>query len=74
MGLRLAEGKPLAQILRELGHVAEGVLSASTVLNRARTLGVDMPITEAVVAVLEGRTTPAQGVEALMGRGPRSER
>jgi glycerol-3-phosphate dehydrogenase (NAD(P)+) len=54
--------------------VAEGVLSASTVLNRARTLGVDMPITEAVVAVLEGRTTPAQGVEALMGRGPRSER
>jgi glycerol-3-phosphate dehydrogenase (NAD(P)+) len=74
VGLRLAEGKPLAQILRELGHVAEGVLSASTVLNRAQTLGVDMPITEAVVAVLEGRTTPIQGVEALMGRGPRSER
>jgi glycerol-3-phosphate dehydrogenase (NAD(P)+) len=74
VGLQLAEGKPLAQILAELGHVAEGVLSASTVLNRARLLGVDMPITEAVVAVLEGRSTPAQGVAALMGRDPRAER
>ncbi len=74
VGLQLARGKPLSQILRELGHVAEGVLSASTVLNRARTLEVDMPITEAVVAVLEGRSSPTQGVEALMGRGPRPER
>ncbi len=74
VGLQLAQGKPLPQILGELGHVAEGVLSASTVLNRARVLKVDMPITEAVVAVLEGRTTPRQGVESLMGRGPRPER
>lgn len=73
VGLQLAGGKPLAQILADLGHVAEGVLSASTALDLARTLGVDMPITEAVVAVLEGRATPAQGVEALMGRGPRAE-
>jgi len=43
-------------------------------LARARMLGVDMPITEAVVAVLEGRSTPVQGVAALMGRDPRSER
>lgn len=74
VGLQLAEGKPLPQILAELGHVAEGVLSASTVLNRARLLGVDMPITEAVVAVLEGRSTPAQGIAALMGRDPTTER
>jgi len=74
VGLQLAQGKPLAQILCELGHVAEGVLSAPTVLARARMLGVDMPITEAVVAVLEGRSTPVQGVAALMGRDPRSER
>ena len=74
VGLQLAQGKPLSRILSELGHVAEGVLSASTVLGRARRLGVDMPITDAVVAVLEGRSTPEQGVEALMGRGPRPER
>lgn len=74
VGLRLAQGLPLAQIVSELGHVAEGVHSAPTVLKRAQALGVEMPITSAVVAVLEGRATPQQGVEQLMGRVPRSER
>ena len=74
VGLLLARGQPLAQIVGELGHVAEGVLSAPTVLNRAQTLGVEMPITRAVVAVLEGRATPREGVEHLMGRVPRTER
>ena len=74
VGLRLAQGQPLAQIVAELGHVAEGVLSAATVLQRAQLLGVEMPITAAVVDVLEARSTPRQGVERLMGRGPRPER
>lgn len=74
VGLQLAQGKPLAQILAELGHVAEGVFSAATVWRRAQALGVEMPITAAVVAVLEGRVTPSRGVELLMGRGPRPER
>lgn len=74
VGLRLAQGQPLAQIVAELGHVAEGVLSAATVLKRAQALRVEMPITAAVVDVLEGRSTPRQGVERLMGRGPRPER
>src|SRR4051812_29009508 len=52
VGLRLAEGLPLARILAELGHVAEGVSSAPVVLRRAEALGVDMPITAAVAAVL----------------------
>ena len=74
VGLRLAQGQPLSQIVADLGHVAEGVLSASTVLKRAQILGVEMPITAAVVDVLEGQSTPHQGVERLMGRGPRPER
>lgn len=73
VGLLLADGLPLAQILRDLGHVAEGVYSAPTVLARARAKGVDMPITEAVVAVLEGRLSPADAVDLLMGRQARSE-
>ncbi|MET0517422.1 MAG: NAD(P)H-dependent glycerol-3-phosphate dehydrogenase [Burkholderiaceae bacterium] len=73
VGLALAEGLPLAQILRELGHVAEGVYSAPTVLARAKSRGVDMPITEAVVAVLDGRLSPAAAVDQLMGRQARSE-
>ncbi|HEY8710133.1 MAG TPA: NAD(P)H-dependent glycerol-3-phosphate dehydrogenase [Burkholderiaceae bacterium] len=73
VGRLLAQGLPLARILAGLGHVAEGVSSAPMVLQRARALQVDMPITQAVVAVLDGRTTPARALEQLMGRGARPE-
>jgi glycerol-3-phosphate dehydrogenase (NAD(P)+) len=43
------------------------------VLQRARALGVEMPITQAVVAVLQGRLTPQQAIERLMARESRSE-
>ena len=73
VGKLLAQGLPLSRILEELGHVAEGVSSAPMVLRRARGLGVEMPITEAVAAVIDGRMTPAQALELLMGRGARPE-
>ena len=73
VGRLLAEGLPLARILGELGHVAEGVSSAPMVLMRARAASVDMPIAQAVVAVLDGTTTPARALEQLMGRGARPE-
>ena len=73
VGLGLAAGRPLAQVLAELGHVAEGVYSAPMVLARAQALGVEMPITAAVVAVLDGRTHVSDAVRGLMGRGPRAE-
>ena len=73
VGRRLAEGLPLARILVELGHVAEGVPTAPMVLQRAAALGLEMPIVAAVAAVLDGRATPAQALEQLMGRGARPE-
>jgi len=73
VGLQLATGKPLPQILQELGHVAEGVYTAPTVWHRAQGLGVSMPITEAVVAVLEGRMGAAEAVGALMRREAKAE-
>jgi glycerol-3-phosphate dehydrogenase (NAD(P)+) len=73
VGRLLAHGLPLAQILADLGHVAEGVSTAPMALRRACTLGVEMPITQAVVDVLEGRLTPARALEQLMGREARSE-
>jgi glycerol-3-phosphate dehydrogenase (NAD(P)+) len=73
VGMRLAQGLPLAQVLAELGHVAEGVYSAPVVLARARTLGVEMPITEAVVAVLEGRLRADEAPRLLMAREARAE-
>jgi glycerol-3-phosphate dehydrogenase (NAD(P)+) len=73
VGLALAQGKTLQQSVDELGHVAEGVYSARTVVQRARSLGVDMPISNSVVDLLDGRLQPAQAVAALMGRGPTTE-
>jgi len=73
VGLALARGQTLAAAVAELGHVAEGVYCARTVLQRARALGVDMPITEAVVRLLDGSLQAREVVALLMGREPRSE-
>ena len=73
VGILLAQGHTLAQAVQSLGHVAEGVYSARTVAQRADLRGIDMPITRAVVDLLDGQLSPAQAVAALMGRGPASE-
>jgi len=73
VGLLLAQGRTLAQAVESLGHVAEGVYCARTVLQRARMLGVEMPITEGVVALLDGHMRPTEAVAALMGRDPAAE-
>ncbi|MDP3139719.1 MAG: NAD(P)H-dependent glycerol-3-phosphate dehydrogenase [Burkholderiaceae bacterium] len=73
IGLLLASGQTLAQAVESLGHVAEGVYCARTVVQRAQGLGVDMPISQCVVALLDGRLAPADAVAALMGRDPRDE-
>ena len=73
VGLALARGQSLSQATAALGHVAEGVYSARTVVQRAAHVGVDMPIAQAVVALLDGQLSPAQAVGALMGREPTFE-
>ena len=73
VGLQLAAGKSLERIVAELGHVAEGVRSAHATLARAHAVGVEMPITAAVDAVLAGRLTPPEAVDMLLSRDPKSE-
>ncbi len=73
VGQLLARGLSLQQAVDSLGHVAEGVYSARTVVQRAQKLGVDMPISSGVVALLDGQLQPAQAVAALMGRDPKDE-
>jgi glycerol-3-phosphate dehydrogenase (NAD(P)+) len=73
VGLELASGAPLERILGALGHVAEGVRSARGVARLAASRGIEMPITEAVNAVLERSITPQAAVEQLLARDPRSE-
>ena len=73
VGLALAQGKTLGEALAALGHVAEGVYCARSVTQRAASLGVEMPISEAVVALLDGQLTAEQAVAALMRREPTQE-
>jgi glycerol-3-phosphate dehydrogenase (NAD(P)+) len=73
VGLELARGKPLPEILSQLGHVAEGVRSAKEVSALAKKKKVDMPVSDAVSAVLEGALKPAQAVERLLSRDPKRE-
>lgn len=73
VGLMLAQGKTLDTILTELGQVAEGVKCAPVVKQLATNLGVDMPITAAVNAVLFDGLSPGEGVMRLLSRGAKSE-
>lgn len=74
VGLELARGRPLHAILAQLGHVAEGVRSANEVARLAAARAVDMPVTGAVLAVLQGALAPAAAVERLLARDPKEER
>jgi glycerol-3-phosphate dehydrogenase (NAD(P)+) len=73
VGLLLAQGKTLGEVLESLGHVAEGVYCARTVVQRAASLGVDMPIAQSVVALLDGRLKASEAVALLMEREPKTE-
>lgn len=73
VGLQLAQGRTLDDILLALGHVAEGVRCAKAVLAIAQSHGVDVPITQAVCAVLFDGVAPRAAVDALLRRDARAE-
>lgn len=73
VGQELASGKSLQQALADLGHVAEGVPAALAAHRLAKRLGVDMPITAAVAAVLEGKVSVRDGIGQLLSRDPAEE-
>ena len=74
VGLALAEGRRLADILPQLGHVAEGVAAARMLRGLARQLAVDMPICDAVYRTLFEDLPPRDAVLSLLRREPRAER
>jgi glycerol-3-phosphate dehydrogenase (NAD(P)+) len=73
VGLQLAQGESLQAILQRLGHVAEGVYSAREAAARAIALKVDMPITQAVCDVIDGKLSPREALERLLSREPKPE-
>jgi glycerol-3-phosphate dehydrogenase (NAD(P)+) len=74
VGLALARGDALAEILARLGHIAEGVGTARIARDLAERLSVDMPITREVAAVLHDGKPPRAAVNDLLARDTGAER
>ncbi|MBM4155141.1 MAG: NAD(P)-dependent glycerol-3-phosphate dehydrogenase [Lentisphaerae bacterium] len=74
VGERLGCGERAEDILRGMAQVAEGVTNCDNAAALARDAGVEMPIADAVRAVVRGRLAPREAVARLMARDPRPER
>ena len=73
VGLALGQGKTLEETLASLGHVAEGVGTAREVARLSMELNVEMPIAQAVAAVIAGELKAPDAVAQLMARAQRVE-
>lgn len=73
VGVRLGQGETIENIVASMSMVAEGVRSSAVVLELARQHGVDMPITEQVVAVCHESKSASEALVALMSRQARPE-
>lgn len=73
VGLRLGQGEHIDDILRSMSQVAEGVKTTRNAVLLGRKLGVELPITEAVHALLFERVSPEDAVMALLSREPKPE-
>jgi len=68
VGEALGRGRGLSDVLAEMRMVAEGVKTARPMVDLAAVHGVEMPIASQVADLVEGRTTPAEAIAALMDR------
>lgn len=73
-GEHLGQGMTVAEATAATSQTAEGVKSSQSILELARRHGVEMPLTEVVVAVLNGMVTVAEAASMLMTRSPKPER
>lgn len=73
VGLSLAQGRPLREIVASTKMVAEGVRTTRAAMALGVSLGVELPITSEVDALLQGRSSAAEAVAHLMGRRQRAE-
>jgi glycerol-3-phosphate dehydrogenase (NAD(P)+) len=73
VGFELGQGRSLDDIISGMHMVAEGVKSAGPLVELARAHGVEMPIAEQIVAIVEGRSSPREALMALMDRPARPE-
>lgn len=68
VGYGLAQGKPLDQILKELGSTAEGVNTTNVLMDIANREEIPVPISREVYRLLHGTISPKEAVGNLMAR------
>jgi glycerol-3-phosphate dehydrogenase (NAD(P)+) len=73
-GERLGRGESLDSVLKSMKSVVEGVPTTKSIVELAGRLHVDMPISQAVHAIIFGGLSPAQAIRGLMQREPKAER
>lgn len=73
LGVALAQGQSLADIMADRKSVAEGVHTAKALMTMAKKHAVDMPISEAVFRCVNGDATVDQAIEELLDRPLRPE-
>jgi glycerol-3-phosphate dehydrogenase (NAD(P)+) len=73
VGVELGRGRSLSDILRGMHMVAEGIRTTGAALALGGRHGIELPIAAQMAEVLGGRSSPAEAVEALMGRRQRAE-
>src|SRR5262249_10178630 len=72
VGIELARGRPLAEILAGMKMVAEGVKTTGAALSLGARYNIELPIATQMAAVLDGRSDVHAAVEALMLRRQRA--
>ncbi|MCW4456100.1 NAD(P)-dependent glycerol-3-phosphate dehydrogenase [Flavobacterium sp. MXW15] len=73
LGLALGRGQSLPEAVKEIGQVVESVQTADEVMRQAERHGIDLPISNAVRAVLHGELSPADGLQQLLAREQKPE-
>jgi glycerol-3-phosphate dehydrogenase (NAD(P)+) len=73
LGKGIGEGRSAAELLSDRRTVAEGAFTAPVLARLARKKGIDMPVVEAVDALITGRANVNQVLEAILTRPPRAE-
>jgi glycerol-3-phosphate dehydrogenase (NAD(P)+) len=73
VGIELAKGRKLADIVNSMTMIAEGVETTAAACDLARNCQVDMPITEQMDAILRGRTSARDAIRELMERTLKTE-
>lgn len=73
VGLALARGEALPDILQSMGEVAEGVPTTEAAHQLGRNLGVELPIIDQMYEVLFNGKPPLAAIETLMEREPKRE-